>query len=135
MEKRILVSMVVWIGLCIGLTSTSFADPYSDGLDAYNKKDYATAISKWKPLAEQGNADGQNALGRMYAYGYGVTQDYAEAVKWFRKAAEQGNADGQVSLGGMYERGWGVTQDYAEAEKWLRKAAEQGVTSVKCCKF
>ena len=56
---------------------------------------YATALRLYRPLAEQGNADAQQALGLIYAKGDGVTQDNAEAVKWFRKAAEQGNGSAQ----------------------------------------
>jgi hypothetical protein len=30
---------------------------FQKGMDAYNKRDYATALREWKPLAEQGNAE------------------------------------------------------------------------------
>jgi uncharacterized membrane protein YidH (DUF202 family) len=30
---------------------------FQDGLNAYNKQDYATALKEWQPLAKQGNAD------------------------------------------------------------------------------
>lgn len=97
-----------------------------DGHAALWRGDYETAHKLFLPLAEQGNADAQSALGRMYAHGSGVPQDYTEAVKWYRMAAEQGNADAQSALGRMYEDGYGVPQDYTEALKWYRKPAEQG---------
>jgi len=100
---------------------------FQEGLDAYNRKDYKTALEKWRPLAEQGHADTQYNLGIMYKEGQGVAQDYKEAVKWYRKAAEQGDADAQYNLGVMYDNGQGVAQDYKEAVKWYRKAAEQGM--------
>ncbi len=59
---------------------------------AYQRGDYATAIRKFRPLAEQGNAEAQFNLGGMYRQGRGVPQDDAEAMKWYRKAAEQGDA-------------------------------------------
>lgn len=99
---------------------------YKEGLVAYGRKDYVTALKEWKPLAEKGDALAQFNLGLMYRKGQGVPRDYKEAVKWYRKAAEQGNAEGQYSLGGMYEFGWGVFKDYKEAVKWYRKASEQG---------
>ena len=40
--------------------------------------------------AEQGDADEQHRLGKMYDYGEGVLEDHAEAVMWCRKAAEHG---------------------------------------------
>ena len=82
--------------------------------------------------AEQGNAEAQFKLGRMYAKGEGVPQDYAQAVAWFRKAAEQGNAKGQNGLGAMYGSGQGVPQDWVQAVVWFRKAAEQGEAMAQC---
>jgi S1-C subfamily serine protease len=77
-------------------------------------------------LAEQGNANGQIALGFAYKGGVGVSQSYVEAAKWFHKAAEQDDADAQNYLGLMYEKGEGVPQDYVEAYKWYNLAAAQG---------
>jgi hypothetical protein len=45
---------------------------FQDGLNAYDKQDYAAALKEWEPLAKQGNADAQNNLGTMYANGKGV---------------------------------------------------------------
>lgn len=73
--------------------------------------------------AEQGNANVQRSLGRMYYSGRGVQQDYKEAIKWYTKAAEQGNTAAQFLLGGMYERGEGVPQNYVYAYAWTNLAA------------
>jgi hypothetical protein len=104
----------------------SFEEKLEEGRAAYERGDYATALKKWRPLAEAGNADAQTYLGVMYANGRGVPQDDKEAAKWFRLAAEQGLADAQNNLGVMYAKGQGVPQDYKETAKWYRKAAEQG---------
>ena len=76
--------------------------------------------------AQQGEAEAQASLGRIYRSGEGVPRDYAEARNWFHLAAQQGNAQAQNNLGFMYENGEGVPQDYAEACKWYRLAAQQG---------
>ncbi len=107
------------------------ADPaqrgnYADGVEAYNRGDYATALQEFRPLAEQGDAKAQFNLGFMYDNGKGVPENDAKAAKWHRKAAEQDDVMAQYSLGGMYFRGEGVSQNYTEAVKWFRKAAEQG---------
>src|SRR5215475_3943257 len=52
------------------------AGPLEDGLAAYHKGEYATALSPLRPLADQGLADVQNTLGVMYANGQGVPQSY-----------------------------------------------------------
>ena len=113
------------LGLAVALVAPAWAD-YFDGLTAYGRGDYATAIREWTPLAEQGHAAAQFFLGVMYNEGQGVLQDYTEAAKWYRKAAEQGDLGAQVSLGVMYNEGQGVLPDYTEAAKWFRRAAEQG---------
>ena len=53
---------------------------FRDGLAAYERGDYQTALREWRPLAEQGDAQAQYNLGLMYYHGTGVSQDYAEAV-------------------------------------------------------
>ena len=65
---------------------------------AFGAKDYQTAFEIWKSLAEQGNAEAQINLGRMYANGRGVKQNHQEAVKWYLLAGEQGNAEAQINL-------------------------------------
>lgn len=45
---------------------------FQDGEDAYFRGDYATALKKSRPLAEQGHARVQYRLGVMYAIGQGV---------------------------------------------------------------
>ena len=86
-------------------------------------------IDRLREAAEQGDAEAQNKLGAMYAYGERVPEDSREAVKWFRKAAEQGFAKAQYNLGVMYSKGKGVAEDDQEAVKWYHKAAEQGYAS------
>jgi len=102
---------------------------FQKGLDAYNKKDYATALKEFQPLAEnKGIASyfyskediirAQYKLGQMYHYKQGVPQDYKTAVKWYRLAAKQGNASAQTNLGIMYRNGLGVIKDYVYAYMW-----------------
>src|SRR2546425_863733 len=101
--------------LCVACCSLSMGSILKcDRFRAYQKADYATALSEWRPLAEYGHAVAQAWLGYMYSLGQGAPQDYAEAVRWYRKAADQGVAVAQGSLGFMYRLGQGVPQDYAE---------------------
>ena len=75
-----------------------------------------------KASAEQGDADAQSTVGKMYDYGQGVPQDGEQALAWYLKAAAQDNADAQFNLGVKYES----KQDEAKAISWYLKAAEQG---------
>ncbi len=78
-------------GFTLGLTAPAWAG-WDEGVAAYKRGDYATALSELRPLAEKGGASAQYNLGILYDGGLGAPQDYAEAVKWYRKAAEQGMA-------------------------------------------
>lgn len=45
--------------------------------------------------AENGDANAQYFLGRMYYYGDGAEQSDTKAIEWLKKSAEQGNTDAQ----------------------------------------
>ena len=96
------------------------------GLEAYESKDYKTALVEFQTLAIDEKRSGQYHLGVMYLQGKGVIQDYKKAVKLFTLAAEQGYSLAQFILGVMYSKGRGVIQDYKQAVKWYTLAAEQG---------
>ncbi len=121
------VRMIAMLALSFHISSSVvYAGPLEDGQAAYSRGDYATALRLFRPLAEQGDASAQNALGWMYREGSGVNQDFKEAMKWYRLAAEHGSAQAQYNLGVMYYQGSGVAKDLHEAMKWYRAAATQG---------
>jgi hypothetical protein len=97
-----------------------------EGYEALARKDYATAIKEYRPLAERRNAEAQYRIGRMYEFGQGYPQDKAQGIAWVRKAAAQNHADAQQELGVIYATGDGVKQDDVQAVAWFRKAATQG---------
>lgn len=84
------------------------------------------AIIWYQRSEQQGNAEGSQRLGEMYANGRGVEQDDSQAVRLFRFAADQGNPRGQVSLGYMYANARGVKKDDVAAVRLYRLAADQG---------
>ena len=92
------------------------------GIDAWQRADYAGAISIWRPLAETGDADAQFNLGQAYRLGKGVPLNLGAAQTWFERAATGGHLDAQTTLGLLlFQNG-----NQSEGIKWLRKAAEQG---------
>ena len=118
-------SLPALIALVLLFSTVGWSADFLKGLEAYNKKDYRTALREWRPLAEEGHAAAQGFLGVMYYKGEGVPQNYETAVKWFRRAAEKGNAEAQSMLGLMYEAGEGVPQNYVYAHMWLNLSASQ----------
>lgn len=90
---------------------------------AYERKDFALAISVWRPLAEQGNAEARTLLGAMYWQGEGVPRDHREAARLYLQAAEQGYARAQYDIGFMYGFGEGIPpHDDVQAYKWISLA-------------
>ena len=122
--RRIAATLAV-VGALLFSAGSAWAD-FDDGLAAFERGDYATALREWLPLAEQGDVSAQYFLGVMYTYGRGVPQNDAEAVKWYRKAAEQGFAQAQYNLGVMYYFGEGVSVNSIKAYMWWSLAMEQG---------
>lgn len=119
-------SGIVLVGLIAGLSlfqSAGWSADFQTGLDAYAKRDFATAVREWTPLAEEGDANAQSHLGVLYALGQGVERDYAVAVKWFRAAAEKQHAPGEFNLGLLYARGQGLEIDKNEAARLFASAA------------
>ncbi len=114
------------LALVVVLASAPACTDFEAGEEANKQGDYATELKKWRPLAEQGDADAQTNLGLMYRFGRGVPQDDKEAVRWYRLAAEQGFASAQNNLGQMYADGRGVPEDYVQAHLWANLAAAQG---------
>lgn len=112
--------------IALGYLDFPASKDYQEGREAYGREDYATALKKYKPLAEQGDDRVQLEVGLMYEWGEGVSRDYAEAMKWYRLAAQKGNSTAQYHLGEMYEKGKGVSQNNAEAIKWYQLAADKG---------
>src|SRR5206468_1661558 len=94
----------LWAGAALlmlvmsGAAVADQASDLSDGLSAYRRQDYVTALRFLQPLADQGVAAAQFNLGLMYANGRGVSKDDTAAAKWFRLAADQGHALAQNNL-------------------------------------
>jgi TPR repeat protein len=93
---------------------------------AFDSGDYETAISLWRPLAENGDADAQNYLGIIYYLGLGVSKDYKKALEWYGRAAKAGHADAQRNYGDMINFGRGTQKDNYQAYKWYFAASQQG---------
>ncbi len=124
MKKVIIYFSVLLLFLLVRL-SPVYAG-LEEGVAAYKRGDYKTAIKELKPVAEQGDSLAQFNLGLMYYNGRGVTKDYTEAFKWYKKAAEQGSAEAQFTLGLRFIEGQSVPRDYVMAYMWNDMVAAQG---------
>jgi len=112
--------------LVLGFAAQSARADFNAGVAAAKRKDFATAMKEWMPLAERGDARAQTKVGELYAFGKGVPQDDRKAADWFLRAAEQGNAEAQFDLGKMNSLGRGMAKDDVQAAIWYRRGADQG---------
>jgi cell division septation protein DedD len=93
-----------------------------DGVDAWQKGNYAAAVSIWQPLAESGDADAAFNLAQAYKLGRGVTADLGQAKTWYGKSAQAGHVQGAANYGLLlFQDG-----DRKSAMPWISKAADAG---------
>lgn len=115
--------IVLATGLAVlGPLSSAWAD-FQDGLNAYYRLDYRTALREWQPLAEAGDPEACYQLAILHYRGEGVLQDYAEAAKWFETASNAGDPDAQYNLGLMYANAEALPRDLVRAHLWFTLAA------------
>ena len=116
-------TVFLFIALFILGPSTVWAD-FNDGLFASHKGDYLTAFREFRSLAENGHANAQIQLGRMYEMGLGVKQDYKEASKWYQRAAIQGDKTAGEKLLEMRKKGLTTTFQPAVPDSWQGNTTE-----------
>ncbi len=90
-------------------------------------RDSKEAVKWLTKSAEQGNREGEFALGLMYEYGRGVKPDIVAVLKWYQAAANQGDIGAQYRLAKLYDMGNGVPKDHAMAAKYYQEPAAKGV--------
>lgn len=106
---------------------TSVAAPVSAqsvkaGIEAWQRSDYADAVTIWRPLAESGDADAAFNLGQAYRLGRGVPLDLGAAQTWFERAAAKGHLDAETTLGLLlFQNGNRIA-----GLRWLKAASEKG---------
>lgn len=123
--KRSLLALTAFALISTGPLVAS-ADQYQEGVKAFNKRDYSTALSLWVPLAEAGHVAAQYNVARMFDSGIGVPEDDAKAALWYGRAAEQDFAPAIRELALSYLDGEGVPADPAKGIGLLEEAADAG---------
>lgn len=101
---------------------------------SFVRRDHALSAQWFRKSADQGFADAQFNLGRIYGPADGLyrksraaPEDYAQAARWLGKAAMQGYAPAQVKLGELYAAGgYGLGRDLVQAYLWTSVAAGNG---------
>ena len=121
-----LISSLVFTLACSSIWAQSQQQNFELGEDAYQRKDYATALALWLPLAEQQHSLAQYNIAYMYQKGLGTAANDAAACTWFSQAAAQNDVAAIVATGRCYAEGKGVAQDLSLAAALYLRAAVNG---------
>lgn len=107
-------------GLAIGV-APAHAD-VKEGVDAWSRGDYDTAVAQWQIPANKGDADAMFNMGQAYKLGRGVPRDMAKAEDYYRRAAQKGHVRAADNYGILLFQ----TSRQTEALTWLNAAADRG---------
>jgi len=94
---------------------------------AFTDKDYGTALTLLKPLADAGIGEALGMLGLAYKIGAGVEPDGIKAVELLQKAVELGDALAAHNLALLYQFGMpNVEQNSIASQRYHQLAQEMG---------
>lgn len=96
------------------------------GIEAFETKEFATALKELTPAAEAGDPEALYYLAQIHSGGYGVQKDLTEALSLYGQAAKMGHVPSQKEYGTALAIGDGAEQDVGEGLKWLFIAARTG---------
>lgn len=102
----------------------SAEDHVKTGVQAYETRDYATAIEHLWLVRQSRFPDAAYYLGLMAHLGHGIRQDYKIAMASYQQAAEIGSPPAMFRIGVLYANGRGVKKSATEAMQWYTRAAE-----------
>ena len=99
------------------------------GDNAYNNKQYGTALNYYNEAAKKGSDEALANLGWMTYKGLGTPVDGAIAISYLKDAVEMGNANACYYLGLLYENGVyesRLFKDWQEALRYYKLGADRG---------
>jgi len=101
----------------------SQANPYTQGEDAYNHKQYGQARTFFQQSCTAGEMRACNYLGYLYAQGLGGGRNVQAAATAYQKACERGVFSSCMSLGTIYQD----SQDSENARKYFKRGCDGGL--------
>lgn len=99
---------------------------FEDAKAAYDRGQYAKALSVIRPLAERGDARAQHLLSVMHLFGNGTHVDKCASTIWADRSARQGYVPAFHRLAWAYFSGHGIPRDEAMAYRWALAADREG---------
>ncbi|MDR0466493.1 MAG: sel1 repeat family protein [Deltaproteobacteria bacterium] len=123
----VFIGCLCWLVCVLAPATSARAASFEDGVAAYQREDYASAMRIWHELGEAGDIRAIYNLGVLFDLGQGVAPDPMRAAVYFQHAAQGGHIRGMSNYGRLLDQGRGVSQDEEKAAFWFQKAAEGGL--------
>ena len=118
------------LALFIMINAISFADNFSDAVDAYDRQDYVEAYRLFTELEDLGHVDAMNNLATMYQTGTGVPRNYVRAAELYLSSAKAGHIDAAFNYSTLTRLGIGTEKNMAESYAWATIAARHGASDL-----
>jgi TPR repeat protein len=130
-KKKITILLLVFLLFLVILILTVLLmgkneEKLDEGIVAFKKGDFDTAVQILSPLANQGNNIAERTLAYMYAYGLGLPQNRRRALALLIRANGDDISSTCYYFAENFDFGDDVLEDDTEAIWWYIKAAEYG---------
>ena len=127
MRIRILVAAFIGALVCLlAAAQSDVASQIEEAQQLANEGRYQEARAILEPLAREGDAAAQYAMGIVYANGFGVPESKSTALDWFKQAASQDHGRALYHVGLYYDRGIGVAPNSFLALENYKRGGEAG---------
>ena len=138
--SRFFFFALLWTFLFIGSACAARSDSKDLGAAAANKGEFKVAYSYWLPLAENGDAEVQEAIALLLISGEDVGVDMAPkqrekmAAAWMMSSAKGGHKSAMMWLSQAFDNGWmGFPRKPELAKCW--EDASEGKSDPNKCKI
>ncbi len=118
------LGFIVVVLLCSPLAA--YSQTFAQGKSLVQANKPAEALTVFKSLAENGDAEAQNEVGAFFERGLGTEKDLVKAFDWYQKSAAQGFTRAFFNLAVLYANGEPAGQDLPKAAELFRRSAERG---------
>ncbi len=118
---------LIFLFFFIFFVKICYSETFEKGVEAFQTGDFEVAEKIFKPLAENGNAAAQHAMGVLFEK-YENPESNKQAAFWYEFAVRQGYLASNLNLGLMYFYGT-LPQDYQKSYELFIPAAEKGFSS------
>lgn len=126
--KPIVTLAFLWMSFAFSPFAIA-SDDFATGLDAFNRRDYTTAMIMLERAALENVEIAQELVGQFYSQGKAAPKDPYLALYWYSRAGKY--ADNNVVVKGLEEQGYTLPETDVAALDLFKKQAASGDVSAR----